>query len=130
MISPYLIPAIAATLAGLATLFGAFGAHGLKKILQPEALQIFETAVKYHWYHTFALLFTSWLALRNPEIRQLQTINILFLTGIIIFSGSLYSLSISGIKSLGMITPIGGSLWIIAWLWLAKILFTHARNLM
>jgi uncharacterized membrane protein YgdD (TMEM256/DUF423 family) len=124
------MPAIAAALAGLATMLGAFGAHGLKKILQPEALLIFETAVKYHWYHAFALLFTSWLALRNPEIRQLQTVNILFLTGIIVFSGSLYTLSITGIKSLGMITPIGGSLWIIAWLWLAKILFTHARELM
>jgi len=124
------MPAIAAALAGIATMLGAFGAHGLKKILQPEALLVFETAVKYHWYHTLALLFTSWLALRNPDIQQLQTINILFLTGILIFSGSLYTLSITGIKSLGMITPIGGSIWIIAWLWLAKILFTHARNLM
>jgi uncharacterized membrane protein YgdD (TMEM256/DUF423 family) len=123
------MPAIAAALAGLATMLGAFGAHGLKKILQPEALLVFETAVKYHWYHALALLFTSWLALRNPDIQQLQTINILFLTGILIFSGSLYTLSITGIKSLGMITPIGGSIWIIAWLWLAKILFTHARNL-
>jgi uncharacterized membrane protein YgdD (TMEM256/DUF423 family) len=123
------MPAIAAALAGIATMLGAFGAHGLKKILQPEALLVFETAVKYHWYHALTLLFTSWLALRNPDIQQLQTINILFLTGILIFSGSLYTLSITGIKSLGMITPIGGSIWIIAWLWLAKILFTHARNL-
>jgi len=130
MISPYLMPGIAAITAALATMIGAFGAHGLKKILQPEALIIYETAVKYHWYHALALLFTSWIALRNPQIQSLNTINLLFLAGILVFSGSLYALSISGIKILGIITPFGGTLWIIAWLWLAKILFTHAKTLL
>jgi uncharacterized membrane protein YgdD (TMEM256/DUF423 family) len=129
MISPYLMPGIAALTAALATMIGAFGAHGLKKILQPDALIIYETAVKYHWYHALALLFTSWIALRNPQIQSLNTINLLFLAGILVFSGSLYALSISGIKILGIITPVGGTLWIIAWLWLAKILFTHAKTL-
>lgn len=130
MISPYLMPGIAAITAALATMIGAFGAHGLKKILQPEALIIYETAVKYHWYHAIALLFTSWIALRNPQIQSLNTINLLFLAGIMVFSGSLYALSISGIKILGIITPLGGTLWIIAWLWLAKIFFTNAKTLL
>lgn len=102
-------------LSGLAVAIGAFGAHGLKKILDiNERVSTFETGVKYHMYHALALLLIGVIKLIKPEL-QLNTVGYLFITGIIIFSGSLYILSITNIKWLGAITPIGGLLLIIAW---------------
>jgi uncharacterized membrane protein YgdD (TMEM256/DUF423 family) len=98
---------------------GAFGAHGLKEILTDEMLDIFETGVKYHFYHAIGLLVIALVAQLIPNSSLLQWSGWLMLAGIIIFSGSLYVLSISGIRWMGAITPIGGLCFILAWILLA-----------
>lgn len=111
-----IIGSIAMTLAvGL----GAFGAHGLKEMLTDEMLDIFETGVKYHFYHAIGLLAVGLVAQLMPNSSLLQWSGWLMLAGIIIFSGSLYILSISGIRWMGAITPIGGLCFIVAWILLA-----------
>ena len=99
-------------------IIGAFGAHGLKNKLSVEMLTVYQTGVQYHFYHTFALLAVGLLALRfQSELLTFSGWSFLF--GILIFSGSLYALSISGVKILGAITPIGGLFFIIGWVLLA-----------
>jgi len=95
---------------------GAFGAHALKKILlENQRLDVFETAVKYQFYHCFALLFLGLLLFRfNNEM--LNWAGYLFIAGTIIFSGSLYILSLSNIAKWGAVTPIGGVLMILGWI--------------
>jgi len=99
-------------------IIGAFGAHGLKNKLSVEMLTVYQTGVQYHFYHTFALLAVGLLALRFQS-GLLTFSGWSFLFGILIFSGSLYALSISGVKILGAITPIGGLFFIIGWVLLA-----------
>jgi uncharacterized membrane protein YgdD (TMEM256/DUF423 family) len=95
---------------------GAFGAHGLKDILaETGRLETFETAVKYHFYHSLAILMIGILALLKPDWKQLSTAAILMAIGILIFSGSLYILSLTGITWLGAITPLGGVAFIAGW---------------
>lgn len=95
---------------------GAFGAHGLKDILAETArLETFETAVKYHFYHALGLFLIGILALVKPNWKQLSTAAILMIVGILIFSGSLYILSLTGITWLGAITPLGGVAFILGW---------------
>lgn len=103
----------------LAVGLGAFGAHGLKEMLSDEMLDIFETGVKYHFYHAIGLLVIGLVAQLMPSSSLLQWSGWLMLAGIIIFSGSLYILSISGIRWMGAITPIGGLCFIVAWILLA-----------
>lgn len=98
----------------LGVMIGAFGAHGLKSKLSAEMLTVYQTGVQYHFYHTFALLAVGLLALKFQS-GLLTSSGWSFLVGIIIFSGSLYALSISEIKVLGAITPIGGLFFIIGW---------------
>jgi len=109
---------IAAVSGLLAVMLGAFGAHVLKKMISPEMLETYKTGVQYHFYHTFALLAVGILMHFNPS-KTLKWSAWLFIAGIILFSGSLYALSISGIKALGIITPFGGVIWIAAWVLLA-----------
>jgi uncharacterized membrane protein YgdD (TMEM256/DUF423 family) len=90
----------------LGVLFGAFGAHALKKILSPDMLAVFNTGVEYQFYHALGLLLVGLLGFRI-ESKWIKWSGIFLIFGIIIFSGSLYALSISGIKILGAITPIG-----------------------
>ena len=96
-------------------MIGAFGAHGLKPLLlEHNRLDTFEIAVKYHFYHTFALI---GLALIHERF-QLKHVNVVFwfyLTGIVVFSGSLYILCLTNITVLGAITPLGGVLLIAGW---------------
>lgn len=112
---------ITAALFGIvAIILGAFGAHGLKKVLQVEQLTSFETGVRYQMYHALFLLFLgnfSWLTLKEKAI-----VFYLVLTGVLLFSGSIYLLStsvITGIKTkiLGPITPIGGMFLIVSWVY-------------
>lgn len=103
----------------LAVALGAFGAHGLKEMLTDEMLDIFETGVRYHFYHAIGLLLISLVTQLMPGSSLLQWSGWLMVGGIIIFSGSLYILSISGIRWLGAITPIGGLCFIISWILLA-----------
>ena len=109
-----------ASLSGmLAVVFGAFGAHALRGKLDDQALKVFETAVQYHFYHTFALLVVGVIALNQPQTMLLKSSGWLFFIGILVFSGSLYLLSLTGVRWLGAITPLGGLALIAGWACLA-----------
>jgi uncharacterized membrane protein YgdD (TMEM256/DUF423 family) len=112
--------AIAAILAGLAVASGAFASHALKEKLTERALEIFETGARYQMYHSLALLLVA-LLLSRAEASQTPLIasGSAFLVGITLFSGSLYALSLSGIKWLGAITPLGGAAFLVGWSCLA-----------
>jgi len=106
---------IAAISGLLAVMLGAFGAHALKEIISPEMLEVYKTGVQYQFYHTFALLAVGVLMNFNQS-KALTWSAYLFTIGIILFSGSLYVLAITGVKALGIITPFGGITWIAAWI--------------
>ncbi len=97
---------------------GAFGAHGLKDRLTLEMLSIFEVGVRYQMYHALALVAVAWAFTKWPGNLVLAS-GWLFIAGTIIFSGSLYILAISGVKTWGAITPIGGVAFLAGWLCLA-----------
>ena len=103
----------------LAVTFGAFGAHALRGRLDDYAMGVFETAVQYHFYHALALVAVGLLALHHPHTALLRSSGWLFVLGLVVFSGSLYALSLSGIKWLGAITPLGGLAFIAGWACLA-----------
>jgi uncharacterized membrane protein YgdD (TMEM256/DUF423 family) len=98
----------------LVVILGAFGAHGLKDILDDYGKSIYNKAVLYQMFHTMALLFLELISRIQPEGQFTQS-GWAFLFGIIIFSGSLYIFAVTGIKSFGIITPIGGLFFIIGW---------------
>jgi Uncharacterized small membrane protein len=110
-------------LAALAVVIGAFGAHALKEKLGPELLPVFETGVKYQFYHSFALLATGLAFMAYPH-KQLKMATLFFVIGIVLFSGSLYVLALMkannqvGLKGFGILTPIGGLFFILGWLML------------
>lgn len=112
--------ATAALLGALAVGLGAFAAHGLKKILDAELLQTFETAVRYQFYHVFALLAVGILYASFPG-KKMKWAGKLFIAGIVLFSGSLYLLCVCkhnnfNMNWLGMVTPFGGLCFIAGWL--------------
>jgi len=109
---------IAAISGMLAVMLGAFGAHVLKNIINPEMLEVYKTGNQYHFYHTFALLAVG-IMMKFGSSKALNWSAYLFASGIVLFSGSLYVLAISGIKALGIITPFGGVIWIAGWILLA-----------
>lgn len=120
----------AAAISGaLAVILGAFGAHALKGLLSPEQLQVYETGVRYQFYHTIALFFSGW-AFQHAGVRTFRTAGFFFLAGIFCFSGSLYLLSardLIGIMNwsfLGPVTPLGGLFFIIGWI----LLFAGANK--
>ncbi len=94
---------------------GAFGAHGLKERLEPEMLNVFEVGVRYQMYHALALLGVAWAMSRWPGSVGVAG-GWLFVAGTVIFSGSLYALSLSDIRWLGAITPLGGLAFLGGWL--------------
>ena len=98
----------------LVVILGAFGAHGLKDILNEYGKSIYEKAVLYHMFHTMAILVLGLIEKIQPEM-QLSLAGWAFLIGIILFSGSLYILAVTGFKWMGMITPFGGVFFIIGW---------------
>lgn len=104
--------------AALGVAAGAFGAHALRDRLAPEMLNVFETGVRYQLIHALALLAVAWAVTHWPGTAT-TTAGWLFLAGIVLFSGSLYALSLSGIPVLGAVTPIGGLAFIGGWLALA-----------
>lgn len=103
----------------LAVAFGAFGAHALKHRLDDYARGIFETAVQYQFYHSIALLAVGVIAMSHPQAGLLKSSGWLFLLGMFIFSGSLYLLSLTGVRWLGAVTPLGGLAFIAGWACLA-----------
>ena len=123
MLSKYFI-SIAAFLGALTVGLGAFGAHALKAVLSPAALITYETAVRYQMYHVVALLITGILMNKAASPKQqklLRRAGLFFIDGIVLFSGSLYFivakpfLGIEGLPWVGVITPMGGLLWMVAW---------------
>ena len=100
----------------LAIMLGAFAAHAIQNILSARMLAIFSTAVDYHLYHALGLMIIGLLVNNRPTSKALIIAIYLMLFGIIIFCGSLYALSLTGISNLGMITPIGGVAFISAWM--------------
>lgn len=108
----------AAVFMALAVILGAFGAHALKKVLSPEMLTIYHTGVEYQFYHALGLLIIG-LTGFHIQSKYLNWAGLLLTLGIIIFSGSLYVLTLTGIKVLGAITPLGGVSFIVGWIYFA-----------
>ena len=108
--------AIASILGGLSIIAGAFASHALREKLSERALEIFETAARYQMYHALALLLVA-LLISQTEFSHSSLViaGWAFIIGVTIFSGSLYALSLTDIKVLGAITPLGGLAFIIGW---------------
>ncbi|MFM2361853.1 MAG: hypothetical protein RLZZ316_755 [Bacteroidota bacterium] len=119
---------IAALLGAVSVAMGAFGAHGLKQFVAEESISTFETGVRYQFYHVFGLLALSALWKEFP-VKWLRWAGNCFITGIVLFSGSLYLLTALkatntvGLNGIGIITPIGGLFFIAGWLLIAAALF-------
>lgn len=113
--SERLFAASGAISALIAVAAGAFGAHGLRARLTPDLLAVFETAVRYQMYHALGLLAVAWAATRWP-VGAVRAAGWLFIGGTLVFSGTLYLLSLTGQRWLGAITPLGGLLFLAGWL--------------
>ncbi len=111
---------VAALLGGLSVAGGAFASHALREKLSERAIEIFETGARYQMYHALALLLVA-LLLSRAEAAQsiLIASGIAFIIGVVMFSGSLYTLSLTSIKWLGAIAPLGGAAFIVGWSCLA-----------
>jgi len=109
----------AALLLALAVILGAFGAHGLRAHVDAQQLATWQTAVQYHLIHALGLLWLSTMLNQRPPMRYLNTVGWLLVAGVVLFSGSLYLLALTGWRFLGPITPLGGVAFIAAWLLLA-----------
>jgi uncharacterized membrane protein YgdD (TMEM256/DUF423 family) len=106
---------IAAAFGFTGVAFGAFGAHALRSTISTEMLSVFETGVRYQMYHAFALFVAAWF-LQTSQSSKFEIAAWLFVAGVILFSGSLYALAMTGIHSLGFITPFGGLSFLAGWL--------------
>ena len=111
---PNLFFALGSGLSLLGVVFGAFGAHALRSKLTPEMLETFEVAVRYQMYHSLGMIAAAWAA-SQWQNHLTAASGWCFFAGILIFSGSLYILSLTGIRWLGAITPIGGLAFIVGW---------------
>jgi len=109
----------------MAVALGAFGAHALKARLAPDMTAVWQTAVQYHAWHALALLATGILLAQDPARGLLGTAGWLFVAGIVLFSGSLYLLALTGTRGLGAVTPIGGVAWLAGWAVFAWAVFRH-----
>lgn len=105
--------------AALSVILGAFAAHALKSRLPPEILATFETGVRYQFYHSLGVVLIGVIVQFIRASALVTAAGWLMLAGIILFSGSLYIICFTGIRSFGMITPVGGTAFIVAWLLLA-----------
>lgn len=113
----FLVMAGGAGAAGV--VLGAFGAHALRARLTPDLLEVWQTAVQYHLWHALALLGVGILLLQQPQSRWLAAAGWTFLAGLVVFSGSLYVMAVTGWRGLGAVTPIGGLALIAAWIMLS-----------
>lgn len=121
-----LFVAIAALLGALSVAGGAFGAHALKGKLTDSALASFETGIRYQMYHALALLLVAILIGQYPAVKALVPVGWCFIAGIVLFSGSLYGLTLGGIKAFGPVTPLGGVAFIVGWgllAWASRLVF-------
>ncbi len=106
----------------LAVGLGAFGAHALRTRLEPDFQTVYETAVRYHFYHALGLFVVAWLAETRPSV-WVSAAGSAFVAGIVLFSGSLYALALSGQRWLGAITPLGGLAFLAGWMLLLVACF-------
>ena len=109
----------------LAVALGAFGAHALKARLAPDLASVWNTAVLYHALHALGLFGLGLLMLHWPERTDLPLVGWLFVAGIVLFSGSLYAMALTGVRGLGAVTPIGGVSFLLAW---AVLVWAIART--
>ena len=116
---PRFLIATGAVSAALSVALGAFAAHGLKARLPQDILAVFQTGVQYQFYHSLGLILMGILTQLYKGSSLLSAAGLLMAAGILLFSGSLYVISTTGIRSLGIITPIGGVAFIAAWLMVA-----------
>ena len=107
---------LAALLLFAAVGLGAFGAHALKARLAPDMQAIWQTAVQYHAWHALGLLAAGLLMMQRPDAPGASLAAWLFVAGIVLFSGSLYALALSGVRGLGAVTPFGGVAFLAGWL--------------
>lgn len=110
--------ALGAVFGGLGVVLGAFGAHALRSTLSPDDLATFEIGVRYQMYHALALLAVAWASTRW-ESGVVIAAGWAFVVGIVVFSGSLYTLVLTGQRWLGAVTPVGGVAFIVGWALLA-----------
>jgi uncharacterized membrane protein YgdD (TMEM256/DUF423 family) len=111
---------LGAVSAALAVAAGAFGAHALRARVEPRLLEVFETGARYQMYHALALLAVAWVAGQGGRAEApAQWAGWCFVAGTLVFSGSLYAMTFTGIRALGAITPLGGVAFIAGWLLLA-----------
>lgn len=110
---------IAAVSGFFAVVVGAFAAHGLKKVLAPEMIEVVKTGVQYQMYHALALLVVAFLLIHKPATAGLKASGWAFILGSLMFSGSLYTLAMGGPRWLGPITPLGGLCFLVGWILLA-----------
>ena len=113
---------VGALMGGVGVALGAFGAHGLRGRLSPDMLAVFETAVRYQMYHALAIMAVALMASRL-EGRAIVVAGWSFTAGILLFSGSLYALALTGVTVLGAITPLGGVAFLAGWAALAVAAF-------
>ncbi|MDF1644829.1 MAG: DUF423 domain-containing protein [Pseudomonadales bacterium] len=118
---PQTILFVGAIFVFIAVGLGAFGAHGLKTILTEAQLSTYQTAVEYQFYHALALLLVAIISFQFPAATALKWVGILFITGIVLFSGSLYLLVFTATKILGAVTPLGGLAFLAGWLLLSFV---------
>lgn len=109
---------IGAILMALCVALGAFGAHGLKNILHEEMLKVYHTGVEYQFYHSLGILFIAFLS-HIIDSKKVKIAGYLMFISIVVFSGSLYILTLTGITIIGAITPIGGVGFIVSWILVA-----------
>jgi uncharacterized membrane protein YgdD (TMEM256/DUF423 family) len=110
--------ALGAVNAAVAVGAGAFAAHGLRERLDEHAREVFETGARYQMYHALAIVLAG-ILVSIGIARGAQTAGWIFQAGIVLFSGSLYALALTGVKGLGAVTPLGGIAFLAGWLWLA-----------
>ncbi len=110
----------------LAVITGAFGAHALKAKLADDMMQVYKTGVEYHFYHALGLLLVGILSVQFPSV-LISWSGICLAMGIILFSGSLYVIALTGIRCLGAITPLGGISFIAGWLLLFFAIWKNFR---
>jgi len=119
MNSARILLAAGALLAALGVAMGAFGAHALRASLSAERMAVYQTAVQYHLWHALGLLLIGVLANQGPPSPMMNISGWLMLAGVVLFSGTLYALTLTGVRWLGMVTPVGGVALIAAWVMLA-----------
>lgn len=122
--------AVGSMVLATAVMLGAFGAHGLKGMLSEGRMAVYQTAVQYHFYHGLGLMMVGLVIATLPDVgsARLRWVPRLLLTGVLLFSGSLYALTLLDLGWLGAVTPIGGLLFIAGWLLLAQVLWKQSKN--